>query len=74
MYVSSGLHSTWETGEWNGEITAFNIADQTRRARARDIWYIAFSATPINPSVLNVTTISSAKIIMTYEYDKAVNY
>jgi hypothetical protein len=74
MYVSSGLHPTWETGEWDGEITAFNIADPTRRAQARDIWYIAFSATPINPSKLNVTTISNAKITMIYEYDKAVNY
>lgn len=74
MYLSSFLHPTWEQGPWNGEITAFNIADPTRRARARDVWYIAFSATPINPAKLNVTTISDAKMIMTYEYDTAVNY
>lgn len=74
MYVSSALHPTWESGAWNGEITAFTIADPTRRARARDMWYIAFSATPINPAVLNATTISNAQIIMTYEYDTAVNY
>ncbi|MBX4262161.1 hypothetical protein KTC96_24025 (plasmid) [Clostridium estertheticum] len=74
MYVSSGTHTTWETGVLNGEVTAFNIADPTKRIHAKDAWYMAFSATPINPSKLNVTTITGVKLIITYEYDNSINY
>ncbi|MCB2362102.1 hypothetical protein [Clostridium estertheticum] len=74
MYVSSGTNTTWKTGVWNGEITAFNIVDPTKRVHAKDAWYVAFSATPINPRQLNVTTIKSVKLTITYEYDTSINY